>query len=75
MVLPSPFATKENEIARLRQEVQRECAFNDLAFDFGRPGPFVVHHGFKALDPRDGQATLQAVARAFLGFGLRQLLQ
>ena len=37
----------EHEIARFWQEVQGERTFNNVAFDFLRPGPFIVRHGFE----------------------------
>ena len=58
-----------------RKKVQRQRAFDDVAFDLGGPGPIEVGHGLEALDAAEAQTPLQAAARAFGGFCLGELLR
>ena len=42
----------QDKVSAFGKEVQCQSAFNDVAFDFGGPGPFEVGHGFESLDSR-----------------------
>ena len=68
-------AADQDQVAGFGEEVQREGAFDNVAFDLGGPGPIEVGHGLELLDADDAQAALQAAVRALGGFGLRQLFQ
>ena len=58
-----------------RKKVQRQRAFDDIAFDLGGPGPVEIGHGLEALDAGEAQAPFQAAAGAFGDFGLGQLFE
>ena len=48
--LAQAVAADQDEVAAFGKEVQRQSALDDVAFDFGGPGPFEVGHGFESLD-------------------------
>ena len=75
MVLPSPLRADQDQVAGLGEEVQRQRAFDDIAFDLGGPRPIEVGHGFELLDLGKAQPPFQAAVGAFGGFGLRQMFQ
>ena len=58
-----------------REKVQRQGAFDDIAFDLGGPGPVEVGHGFELLDAGEAQAPFQTAVGAFGDFGLCQMFQ
>ena len=68
-------AAHQNEIAGFAEKVERQSAFDDIAFDLGGPGPIEVGHGLEAFDAADAQAPFQTAARAFGGFCLRELFE
>ena len=65
----------QDEIARFSQKIQSKCAFNEVAFDLGGPGPIEVGHRFEALNAAETQSPLQAAARTFGGFGLGEFFE
>ena len=75
MVLPRPLLPTRIRLRASRQEVQRQCPFDHIAFDLGGPGPVEVGHGLELLDLADAQPPFQTAVGAFGGLGLRQMFQ
>src|SRR5882762_6535424 len=73
--LAQTVAAHQNEIACLAQNVERQRALDDIAFDLGGPGPIEVGDGLEALDATDPQTPLQTSARAFGGFRLGEFFE
>ena len=73
--LAQTVAAHQDEIAGFAQKIQRQRAFDDVAFDLGGPGPIEVGHGLESLDAADPQPPLQAAARAFGGFCLGEFFE
>ena len=73
--LAQAVAAHQNEIAGFAKKIQRQRAFDDVAFDLGGPGPIEVCHGLEALDAADAQAPLQAPARTFGGLCLGEFFE
>ena len=73
--LAQTVAAHQDEIACFSKKVQRQRAFDDIAFDLGGPGPIEVDHGLESLDATDPQPPLQAAARAFGSFCLDEFFE
>ena len=48
IVLPKPLRPTRTRLRASAKKVQRQRAFDDLAFDLGGPGPIEVGHGLEA---------------------------
>src|ERR1022692_2668753 len=48
--LAQTVAAHQDEIAGFNQKIQRQRAFDDVAFDLSGPGPIEVGHGLESLD-------------------------
>jgi hypothetical protein len=73
--LAQPVGTHQDQVAGLGEEVQRQRAFNDIAFDLGGPGPIEIGHGLKLLDLRKAQPPFQTAVGAIGNLGLRQMIR
>ncbi len=60
--LAQTVASHQHEIAGLAKKIECQRALDDIAFDFGGPGPIEVGNGLEALDAADAQTPLQAAA-------------
>ena len=73
--MPKPLRPTRMRLRVSPKKIQRQRAFDDVAFDLGGPGPIEVGHGLEAFDAADPQAALQAAARAFGGFCLGEFFE
>jgi hypothetical protein len=73
--LAQPVGAHQDQVAGLREEVQRQSTFNDIAFDLAGPGPVEVGHGLKLLDLGEAQPPFQTAVGAFGSLGLSQMFQ
>ena len=62
--LAQTVAAHQDKIAGFAKEIQRQRAFDDIAFDLGGPRPIEVGHGLESLNAAYPQPPLQAAARA-----------
>src|SRR5271157_108852 len=73
--LPQTVAAHQDEIAGFPKKIQRQRAFDNVAFDLSGPGPIEAGHGLESLDAADAQPALQAAAGAFGGLGPGQFFE
>jgi hypothetical protein len=48
--LTQSIGAHQHEIAGFGQKVQSQRTFDDIAFDFGGPGPFEIGYGLELLE-------------------------
>src|SRR5450755_4099361 len=73
--LAQTVAAHQDEIASFAKKLQRQRAFDDIAFNLGGPRPIEVGHGLESLDAADPQPPLQTAARALGGFCLGEFFE
>ena len=60
----------QDRVAGFRQEVQRQSAFNDIAFDLSGPGPVKVRHGLELFDLGEAETPFRAAVGTQVDFDI-----
>ena len=72
--LAEAVAAHQDQVARFAQKIERQSTLDHVTFDFRRPVPVEVGHGFEAFDAGVSKPPLHAAARALIGFSAHELL-